>query len=44
MELVPCAYDDPIAAKLIAEVQQEYVLRYGSEDETPTDPAEFEAP
>ncbi|GAA2579338.1 GNAT family N-acetyltransferase [Actinomadura fulvescens] len=38
------AYDDPIAAKLIAEVQQEYVLRYGSEDETPTDPAEFAAP
>ncbi|KAB2343079.1 GNAT family N-acetyltransferase [Actinomadura rudentiformis] len=44
MELVACAYDDPMAVKLIAEVQQEYVLRYGSEDETPTDPAEFRAP
>ncbi|MFI0445161.1 GNAT family N-acetyltransferase [Actinomadura sp. 6N118] len=44
MELVACTYDDPLAVKLIAEVQQEYVLRYGSEDETPTDPAEFRAP
>lgn len=44
MELVVCGYDDPVARKLVAEVQQEYVARYGSQDETPTDPAEFAAP
>lgn len=30
--------------KLIDEVQQEYVLRYGAPDETPVDPAEFAPP
>jgi GNAT superfamily N-acetyltransferase len=44
MELVTCAYDDPIAVKLVAEVQQEYVERYGSQDDTPTDPADFAPP
>jgi len=44
MELVVCGYDDPVARKLVAEVQQEYVARYGSQDETPTDPADFTAP
>jgi GNAT superfamily N-acetyltransferase len=38
------AYDHPDAAKLIAEVQQEYVRRYGGEDTTPVDPAEFAPP
>jgi GNAT superfamily N-acetyltransferase len=38
------AYDHPDAVKLIAEVQQEYVVRYGEEDGTPVDPAEFAPP
>ncbi|HEX4704179.1 MAG TPA: GNAT family N-acetyltransferase [Pseudonocardiaceae bacterium] len=37
-------YQDPDAAKLITEVQQEYVRRYGGEDDTPVDPADFEPP
>jgi GNAT superfamily N-acetyltransferase len=38
------AYDHPDAVKLIAEVQQEYVHRYGGPDSTPVDPAEFAPP
>jgi GNAT superfamily N-acetyltransferase len=38
------AYDHPEAARLIAEVQQEYVDRYGGEDQTPVDLAEFVPP
>lgn len=38
------AFDHPDAAKLIAEVQQEYVLRYGDQDVTPVDPLEFAPP
>jgi GNAT superfamily N-acetyltransferase len=38
------AYDHPDAVKLIAEVQQEYVVRYGDRDKTPVDPAEFAPP
>lgn len=38
------AFDHPAAARLIAEVQQVYVERYGDVDVTPTDPAEFAAP
>lgn len=37
-------YDHPDAVALIAEVQQEYVVRYGGPDETPVDPAEFAPP
>jgi GNAT superfamily N-acetyltransferase len=37
-------YDHPDAAMLIAEVQQEYVQRYGTQDGTPVDPAEFAPP
>jgi GNAT superfamily N-acetyltransferase len=37
-------YDHPDTGPLIAEVQQEYVVRYGSEDQTPVDPAQFAAP
>ncbi|GLZ41719.1 GNAT family N-acetyltransferase [Actinokineospora sp. NBRC 105648] len=37
-------YDHPDAVKLIDEVQQEYVIRYGGVDETPVDPAEFAPP
>lgn len=32
------------ALRLITEVQAEYVARYGSEDETPLDPAMFDPP
>lgn len=34
----------PDAARLVEEVQEEYVVRYGSRDESPVDPSEFEAP
>lgn len=34
----------PDAALLVEEVQEEYVRRYGGRDETPIDPAYFEAP
>jgi ribosomal protein S18 acetylase RimI-like enzyme len=37
-------YHDPDAAKLIAEVQQEYVLRYGGHDATRIDAADFAPP
>jgi GNAT superfamily N-acetyltransferase len=40
----PVGYGDPDASKLIAEVQQEYVVRYGGQDGTPVDPAEFTPP
>jgi hypothetical protein len=41
MDIRVVAYDHPDAAKLIAEVQQEYVVRYGDPDVTPVDPADF---
>src|SRR5438128_1178906 len=44
LTLVSCAFDSPDAQRLIAEVQQEYVVRYGDEDVTPVDPAEFTPP
>lgn len=37
-------YDHPDARELIAEVQAEYVQRYGGEDDSPVDPAEFAEP
>ena len=37
-------YADPDASRLIAAVQQEYVVRYGGQDGTPVDPAEFTPP
>ena len=42
LELVPFGHPD--AERLIAAVQQEYVARYGGEDETPIDPLMFEPP
>jgi GNAT superfamily N-acetyltransferase len=39
---VPITHPD--AARLVDEVQQEYVERYGGPDETPLEPAYFEAP
>gem|GEM_PF-533384 len=38
------AFDSPQSQALVAEVQQEYVRRYGGPDETRVDPAEFAAP
>lgn len=38
------ALDHPDAAQLIAEVQAEYVRRYGGPDETPLSAAQFAAP
>ncbi|MFC4856482.1 GNAT family N-acetyltransferase [Actinophytocola glycyrrhizae] len=37
-------YDHPDAMALIADVQQEYVVRYGQQDRTPVDPAQFSPP
>ena len=37
-------YDDPAVAALIEDLQQEYVVRYGSRDESLVDPAEFAPP
>ena len=34
-------YDHPDAVRLIDEVQEEYVRRYGGRDSTPVDPADF---
>lgn len=41
MHLQPRSPDHPDAARLIEQVQLEYVERYGARDETPVDPAEF---
>jgi GNAT superfamily N-acetyltransferase len=38
------AFDSPAARQLIAEVQAEYVRRYGEEDDTPVDAGEFAPP
>jgi GNAT superfamily N-acetyltransferase len=44
VEIRAVAFDHPDAAKLMAEVQLEYVKRYGSEDASPMDPAQFAPP
>ena len=44
MQIKEVGYGDPDASKLIADVQQEYVVRYGGPDGTPVDPAEFAPP
>ncbi|MCP2247081.1 GNAT family N-acetyltransferase [Lentzea aerocolonigenes] len=44
MELCTRAYDHPDSVKLIADLQQVFVERYGDEDVTPVDPAQFAAP
>lgn len=44
MQVRVVPFDSPDAVKLIAEVQQEYVNRYGDVDRTPLDPAEFAPP
>jgi GNAT superfamily N-acetyltransferase len=37
-------YDDPVAQRLVEQVQQEYVQRYGGPDGAVVDPAEFLPP
>lgn len=37
-------YDHPDAQRLVEEVQQEYIVRYGGPDEAPVDVHEFDAP
>jgi GNAT superfamily N-acetyltransferase len=44
LELRPTPFDHPDAVRLIAEIQQVYVERYGGEDATEIDPREFDAP
>ena len=44
VEIVRVGYGHPDAARLIEEVQAEYVVRYGGRDETPLDPLMFEPP
>lgn len=44
LDIRAVAYDHPDAALLIAEVQAEYVRRYGSPDEGPADAGEFRGP
>ena len=44
LELRAVGYDHPDVAVLVAAVQREYVQRYGDEDATPVDPAEFAPP
>lgn len=44
MEIRILGYDHPDAELLTAEVQREYVRRYGDPDLSPVDPAHFRAP
>ncbi|MFF4648662.1 GNAT family N-acetyltransferase [Streptomyces sp. NPDC001380] len=44
MEIRTVGYDHPDAVRLVAEVQQEYVARYGGADDTPVDPRQFDLP
>jgi ribosomal protein S18 acetylase RimI-like enzyme len=44
VQLREVPFDHPDAQRLIAEVQQEYVVRYGGQDSMPTDVAEFAPP
>ena len=38
------SFDDPLVQRLVAELQQEFVVRYGSPDETAVSAAHFAAP
>ena len=40
----PRAYADADVQRLVADVQAEYVVRYGGPDESPVEPHEFEPP
>lgn len=44
MQIRQVGFTDPDAQQLVAEVQSEYVTRYGGPDDTPLDPSMFDAP
>ena len=44
MRIVRLPISHPDALRLVAEVQQEYVIRYGGPDATPLEPAYFDPP
>jgi GNAT superfamily N-acetyltransferase len=44
LQLRPVALDGPEGLLLVGELQQEYVVRYGGQDETPIDPRSFDRP
>ena len=44
MDIRLTAFTEPVAQALVAELQQEFVQRYGGPDETPLDPTQFDAP
>ncbi|MGH8961207.1 MAG: GNAT family N-acetyltransferase [Jatrophihabitantaceae bacterium] len=44
LRIEPRSYDDGDVARLVAQVQREYVVRYGGEDEAAVDLAEFVPP
>ena len=44
MHIQAASFDHPDAQRLVEEVQQEYVVRYGEEDSTPMTVEEFAAP
>lgn len=44
LRLVRVGYGDADAIRLVADVQAEYVVRYGSPDESPLQPLDFEPP
>jgi GNAT superfamily N-acetyltransferase len=44
LQLLDVTLDQPQAQQLIAELQQEYLERYGGRDQTPMTSAEFEPP
>jgi ribosomal protein S18 acetylase RimI-like enzyme len=43
-EIQQRAYSDPVVARMVGEVQAEYVVRYGGPDAAEVDPAEFQPP
>ena len=44
MTLEARRYDDPVVQGMVAQVQAEYVRRYGGQDRAAVDPAEFDPP
>jgi GNAT superfamily N-acetyltransferase len=44
MDIHRTAFTDPVVQGLIADLQQEFVVRYGGPDETPVDPTQFDPP
>ena len=44
LDVVETRYDSELAQRLVAEVQAEYVARYGGQDDSPVDPGHFAPP